>query len=419
MKRRVLTLILTLAAIVPLTGQTYIQLSLNEYLTRVRKSNLVYAAERLNMNIADAEIISASVFNNPYISLGYYTNEFNNMQMGRGAMVEIGKTISPGRREAAINLARGEKELAEALLTDFMRKLRESATLTWLEAVKQRQILEIRKNSYHDQIKMIVSDSIRREGVIEKDLDAMQSRVESGLVYGDIIDMELALKQLHLDITNFIGSNSRDTLFIPETKNIWNSKEFNVSEVIETALLRRADIAAARKEIDISKLAVVSAKRERIPEFDLFLGYGFNSEVKNEMAPAPRHGGIELGVSFPIPLFNRSKGEIQSAEIKRKQAELRYLQAEREVTNEVISAYNEYTSADKKLKFYTAGIVRTAKEVLDKKRDEYHNGDIHLIEVLDAQRSYDEILHLFYSVIYDKSMALVKLETAMGVWNIE
>lgn len=164
---------------------------------------------------------------------------------------------------------------------------------------------------------------------------------------------------------------------------------------------------------------MVSAKRERIPEFDLFLGYGFNSEVKNEMAPAPRHGGIELGVSFPIPLFNRSKGEIQSAEIKRKQAELRYLQAEREVTNEVISAYNEYTSADKKLKFYTAGIVRTAKEVLDKKRDEYHNGDIHLIEVLDAQRSYDEILHLFYSVIYDKSMALVKLETAMGVWNIE
>jgi cobalt-zinc-cadmium efflux system outer membrane protein len=137
------------------------------------------------------------------------------------------------------------------------------------------------------------------------------------------------------------------------------------------------------------------------------------------LAPAPRHGGVELGVSFPIPLFNRAKGEIQSAEVRRKQAELRYLQAEREVTTEVINAFNEYKATDRKLKFFTAGIVKTAKEVLDEKRREYHNGEIHLIEVLDAQRSYDEILHSLYSVIYDKSMALVKLETAMGIWNIE
>ena len=419
MNKRLLTILFAFAIAIPLSGQVYVQLTLNEYLERVRKNNIEYAAERLNMEISDAEIISASVFNNPYISLGYYTNEFNNMQMGQGAMVEIGKTISPGRRAAAINVAKSEKELNEILLTDFMRKLRGNAVLTWLEAVKHRQIIEIRKNSYHDQIKMMVSDSIRREGNIVKDLDAMQSRVESGLLYSDIIDMELLLTQLYQEISIYLGTGGKDTVYIPETKNIWNSKVFNLSEIIQTAIARRADILAAKKEIDVSKLSIVAAKKERIPEFDIFLGYGFNSEVKNELAPAPRHGGVELGVSFPIPLFNRSKGEIQSAEVRRKQAELRYIQAEREVTSEVINAYNEYMATDKKLKFLTAGIVRTAKEVLDEKRKDYNNGDIHLIEVLDAQRSYDEILHSLYSVIYDKSMALVKLETAMGVWNIE
>lgn len=419
MKKSLLTIMFAFVIAIPLSGQVYLQLSLNEYLERVRKNNIEYAAQRLNMEISDAEIISASVFNNPYISLGYYTNEFNNMQMGQGAMVEIGKTISPGRRTSAINVAKSEKELNEVLLTDFMRKLREGAVLTWLEAVKQRQILEIRKNSYHDQVKMMVSDSIRREGNVEKDLDVMQSRVESGLLYSDIIDMELSLTQLHQVISNYLGMGGNDTIYIPEAKNIWNSKEFNLNEIIQTAISRRADILAAQKEIDVSKLYVVAAKKERIPEFDLFLGYGFNSEVKNELAPAPRHGGIELGVSFPIPLFNRAKGEIQSAEVRRKQAELRYRQAEREVTTEVINAFNEYKATDRKLKFFTAGIVKTAKEVLDEKRNDYLKGDIHLIEVLDAQRSYDEILHSLYSVIYDKSMALVKLETAMGVWNIE
>ncbi len=419
MKKRLLVLIFTLSAVVPLTGQTYIKLTLNEYLERVRKNNLEYAAERLNMDIADAEIISASVFQNPYISLGYYTNEFNNMQMGQGAMVEIGKTISPGRRRAAMNIAKSEKELSEIMLTDFMRKLRESAVLTWLEAVKQRQLLDIRKNSYHDQIKMIVSDSINRADSFEKDLDAMQSRVESGILYGEIIDMELTLKQLYLEISNYLGDGGKDTLYTPETRNIWNSKEFSKDEVVQTAIARRADIAVARKEIDVSKYTIAAAKKERIPEFDIFLGYGFNSEVKNELAPAPKHGGIEFGVSFPIPLFNQTKGSIASAETQKRQAELRYLQAEREVTTEAINAYNEYLSADKKLKFFTAGIVRTSKEVLDEKRKEYHNGEIHLIEVLDAQRTYNDILLSFYSVIYDKSMALVKLETAMGIWNIE
>jgi outer membrane protein TolC len=85
----------------------------------------------------------------------------------------------------------------------------------------------------------------------------------------------------------------------------------------------------------------------------------------------------------------------------------------------VVNAYNSFLSADKKLKLFTGGLVRIAKEVLDEKREEYYNGDIHLIEVMDAQRSYDEILLSFYSTIYEKSQALVRLESAIGVWNIE
>jgi len=89
------------------------------------------------------------------------------------------------------------------------------------------------------------------------------------------------------------------------------------------------------------------------------------------------------------------------------------------VKNEVVNAYNSFVSADKKMKLFTGGLIRSAREVLDQKREEYYNGEIHLIEVLDAQRSYDNLLLSFYGAIYDKSQALVRLESAMGVWNIE
>ncbi|MDP3451446.1 MAG: TolC family protein [Bacteroidales bacterium] len=420
MKRKSLLLIVFLTAFTyTASAQMYIQLTLNEYLERVRKGNLEYAAERLSIEFADAEIISASVFNEPSIGLSYYNNELKSMQMGQGGIVEISKTISPGRRSAAIQLARGEKELTTALLTDYFRRLREEATYTWLETVKLRELFEIRRNSYKDQIKIMESDSIRRAHINIRDLDALQNKVETGILFSEIIDLERELYSMYQSITNFCGIGGSDTVYIPERKNIWNNKEFNLNQILESAVENRADIIAALKEIDVSKYAIKAAKKEKIPEFDIFMGYGFNSEVKNELAPAPRHNGIEFGISIPIPLSNRGKGEILSATARRSQAEIRYSQSVMQVKSEVVNAYNSFLSADKKLKLFTGGLVRIAKEVLDEKREEYYNGDIHLIEVMDAQRSYDEILLSFYSTIYEKSQALVRLESAIGVWNIE
>lgn len=418
MKRTSLLTVLLMTVLLPLNGQVYIQLTLEEFLKKVRENNFEYAAERLNISIADAEIISASVFNNPQITFGYYTNELRNMQMGQGGNAEIGQTISPGRRSAAISVAVREKELSEAMLTDFMRNLREQAVVTWLETVKQRELFEIKRNSYRDQIKMMESDSIRRSVDYDRDVDAMQSRVETGIIFGEIIDHELLLHQLYQQLSNYCGTGGIDTIYIPERKNIWNAKEFNLSDIVNKAVETRYDITAAKREIDLSKYQTIAAKKERIPEFDVFLGFGLNSEVRNELAPAPRHSGIEFGVSFPIPLFNKNRGEIISAKTKEMQAELRYNQACVQVRTEVVNAYNEFLAADRKIKYYTGGLVKTAREVLEEKRAEYQNGEIHLIEVLDAQRSYDDILVSFFTSIYDKSIALVKLESAIGIWEI-
>lgn len=419
MKKRSLSLITAVLLGFTLAhSQAYVQLSLNQYLEKVRLGNLEYAAQRLNMEIADAQIISASVFNNPSIGFTYYNDELNSMKMGQGVSGEISQTISPGRRKAAMNLAKSEKEMAQAVLVDYFRMLREEAALTWLEAVKVRQLYQIKKESYIDQIKLLTSDSLMRGTEFLRDLDILQNKVETGILYAQLLEMEHELSELYLLVTNFCGISSTDTVFIPEKKNIWNDKNFVLSDIIEIALNNRADILALKKEIDVSKFAISVAKSERIPEFDISLGYGVNAEAKNEMAPSPRFTGLEVGLSFPIPLFNRNKGEILSAEAQKKQAEYRYVQSEIEVKSDVTSAFKYFVVTDKKLNLFKSGLVKSAKNALTQKREEYLKGDIHLIEVLDAQRSYDDVLSSFYSAIYAKSQALVKLESAIGVWDI-
>ncbi len=419
MKKRLLSLItIILLGLTFAHAQTYVQLSLDQYLEKIRIGNLEYAAERLNIEIAEAQIISASVFNNPSIGFTYYNDELRGMQMGHGVSGEISQTISPGRRRAFVNLAKSEKEVTQAVLVDFFRLLREEATVTWLEAIKVRKLYQIMKESYVDQIKLLTSDSLKRGSEYLRDIDILQNKVETGLLCSQILEMENELNELYVTITNHCGISSADTIIIPERKNIWNDKNFILSEIVETALNNRADLLATKKEIDFSKYAINVAKSQRIPEFDISLGYGINAEARNEMAPSPRFTGFEVGLSFPIPLFNRNKGEILSAEAQKRQAEYRYLKAEMQVKSEVVSAHNYFVVSDKKMNLFRSGLVKNAKDALIQKREEYYKGNIHLIEVLDAQRSYDEVLSSFHSAIYGKSQALVKLESAIGVWNI-
>ena len=403
----------------PVRSQVKVEITLDEFLYKIQNANIEYLAERLNMEIAEASIISASVFNNPSIGLSYYNNELKSMQMGHGAFAELSQTISPGRRSAAIDVAKSEKELAAALLTDYFRKLREEAVNLWLDAVKLRQLIQIKKDSYDDQIKLMESDSLRRGIEFNRDLDILQNRVETGKLFAELADMDKEMFDICIQLTNMSGISVADSMIVPQRRNIFNEKYFDLQELLAKAIANRADILAARKETDVSKYMLKAAKTERIPEFDVFLGYGINAEVRNELAPAPKFNGFEVGISFPIPLFNRNKGEIMSAKSQLKQAEYRYLQAENQVKEEVVTAHKTYMHTSNKLNLFKSGLVKNAKDALEQKKSQYYNREIHLIEVLDAQRSYDEVLASFYSAIYDKSQALVTLESAVGVWNIE
>lgn len=403
---------------VPLQSQVNKSLTLEEYLERVRVGNLEYAAERLEIDIADAQIISASVFENPSIEFSYYSNELRRMEMGEGVEVELSKTFSPGRRRAAINIAKSQKQCTIALLTDFYRELRREAALTWLEGVKLRQLCEIMRDSYKDQHTLIRRDSIARGAQHNLDLDILQNRVEICLFRSDMLDLEQEMRDHQILMTELAGVNSCDTLFLPIRRNIVANHTYPLDHLVAHALNNRADMLAAASEIDLSKLQVKSAKVERIPQFDLFIGYQLNQESRNIEAPHPRHTGIEVGIAFPIPIFDLNRGAIKEAESEEKRAKLRYEMAKSYVRREVTTAYNNYQHRSDKLELFRASLVKNAREALDQKREQYQAGEIHLLEVLDAQRSYDTILSSFFTAIYDRSKALVELQSAVGIWDI-
>ena len=130
-----------------LLAQTPVDLPYTRYMSRVIDDNLGYAAEKLNVPAAQAAVTAARVFNDPNLSVSYYNNENNSLQMGEGVEVELSKTFTFGKRGANIALAKSEQALAEALLADYFRELRADATVAYLEALRQRRLYQVKQRT--------------------------------------------------------------------------------------------------------------------------------------------------------------------------------------------------------------------------------------------------------------------------------
>ena len=123
-------------------------LSFDEYLNRVKSSNVNYLVEKYNVDIATAKIKAAKVFPDPELSVAYTNNQNWNLQMGYGIDAALSYTLElGGKRKARISVAQSEKEMTEALLEDYFRNLRADATIAYLAALKQKELLEIQKSS--------------------------------------------------------------------------------------------------------------------------------------------------------------------------------------------------------------------------------------------------------------------------------
>lgn len=388
------------------------------YIDLVWKQNIGYAAEKLNVSVANAEVKAARVFNDITLGAEYADNDDKNMEMGRSVSIELSKTFSPGKRSANISLAESEKELTDALLDDYFHTLRAEATLAYFEAIMQTELFRVKQQSCENICDLAKGDSVRFQlGKITK-VDAIQSGLEAGMSRNELIQARAELHNTYSSLDLWLGEFSGETLLIPEGTLEMPERIFNTDELLQTALNNRADLAAAMKNIDVARKALTVTKRERNMEFDLALGYNYNTEVRNEIAPAPKFNGVTLGVAIPLKFSNLNKGAVRAAEHRSQQAELNYQQAELEVQASVIQSLRKYKSMLEQVRNFENGLLQDAKTVLDGKIYSYERGETSLLEVLDAQRTHDELQASYIETLYNCVESLVELERNAGIWDI-
>lgn len=391
-------------------------LSLDSCLSAVVSGNIGLATEKLNLSISDAEEIAARVFNDPTIGVEYANNDDHRMQMGQSLSVELGYTFSPGRRGAAIDLARSEKQLARALFDDYMRCLKCEATVAYFEALKEKQLYLLALSFSERMDALARGDSLSLAvGEIRK-VDAMATRIEARKA---LADARAAFARYHdamLNVALLMGDPKLADAFEPVTMSMLATlPDASDQELVEMAIDRRADLRAAMSNVDVASKALTVARRERNVEFDVSLGYNYNTEVRNEIAPAPKFSGMTIGVSIPLKFSNHNRGNVQASQYRVEQARLQYDEACISVESEVRSALLNYRTALELFASLDTATMDEAQLIFDSYLDAYAHGDVSLVDLLQVRNNYEEIQQLHIEAQCEASAALARLLSALGL----
>lgn len=379
-------------------------ISFEEYLNRVGKNNLSYLAGKLNVSIADAEVIAQKIFPDPELVFEAGNETFS---LGLSYTLESGN-----KRGARIKLARSQAELEKLSLEQGFQNLRAEAAELFLEAILQRELLGVQKSSYEYMLQLSRSDSLRYAAGEITENDARQSKLEAVTLLNAVYTQEAVYQSALVMLNKCMGVNT-DTLHIPAGSWDTLSRDFELGDLIKLGLNNRMDLYIAQKGTDITYREYKLTRSERRPDIGLSVSY---EKDWNKFLPSAR--SATAGISIPLSFSNINKGAIKAARFRIVQSEILEKEMELQIQADISQAWFKYEAEKKKVAQYKTGVLGDSQKVLDGMVYKYKRGETNILDVLVAQRTYNEVRQEYLETMKGYVASLVELEKVCGIWDI-
>ena len=318
-----------------------------------------------------------------------------------------------GKRTRRVELAEADERIAEHKRQRVAWGIRQSVKKAYWEVLaavsdvemlaRSRETLQ-RLENYHEV-------QVRQGAMAEVDLIKVQ--VEAGRAALAVSGAEMEVGRGKIALLEAMGIPELNTDFEvrqPEARPVnlsWDAARAT-RQTVETALVHRTEILIGRAHVERARANVALQRSLARPDVTPYLGYKRNNAFHTLIG----------GFSISLPVRDKNTGRIEEAlaEVRRREADLRAVQAR--IGAEVAAALETVRRRQEILRLMETGMLDRARETSRIAQAAYQEGGVELLEVLDAQRAQNEIA-LFYSrSALDYQLSWVDLETASGTSNL-
>ncbi|KGO92047.1 TolC family protein [Flavobacterium subsaxonicum] len=353
------------------------------------KNNFLLLAQQYNINKADAQIIQSEVYPNPEISadmIAYEAQNNNYFPTGKQGNFAAGLEqliLLGGKRRKQIELAKLDKQMAEAELTDLTRNLQQQIWDSFYTLHHQQKVIE-KYNQLLDKLQSLINSyevQVAKNNIALKDLVRLKSVYVK--INNDKSEESAVLIQEQQKLNILLGiTASTNTIYTSADANAYSDKGVLYDDVLNKSLENRPDLNQAKLGIESAKLNVSLQKRMLIPDVTLRAGYNQQGDAFNNQ--------YNVGLAIPLPVFDRNRGNIQAAKINQQQQTQNVSYKELEIRNEVLAAYQNYTRSVDEYKRISQLINQDFDAVYNGITSNFQKGNVSMIEFADFFESYNE-----------------------------
>ena len=400
--------------------ESVIALSHSEFLDKVGTHNLEYAVEKYKLPRAAVALKAARMVADPVLSTQWVDNGDKHEKSGYGFEAALEWEVSlAGKRKARTHLAKREQALAAYEVQAFFEGLRAEATLNYAEAIKNKMIEAIQQQSYETMLQLSKSDSLRYTlGQISR-VESIQSVLEAKSMKHEWQNATTEWRNSLEELKVLLGDSERGAVYVPTGRLNTISRLFEIETLLEEAPYLRADYLAVKQQQLVAAAGVKAAKAARAIDLGLSVGVESDAFFNHVVVPRPTGTLVTFGLAIPLKFSNAKNPEWRLAKLDEEQANMEQQVALQELNKEISQAFRHYSIKLEQKESFETEMLQQAKEVLEGRMYSYKRGSSSLLELLEAQRVYNETQQNYVETLFECTTALVALERAAGIWDVE
>jgi cobalt-zinc-cadmium efflux system outer membrane protein len=321
-----------------------------------------------------------------------------------------------GKRGLRVRAARSAAAAARASRDDALRTLTAQTKQAFVQAVVAKQAVQVAREVADAAARTAELTRARYEAGAISEADVARTEVAK-LEAEQAVDTALQnLRDAKFALAFLLGARGATPELDVEGPELLSAHEppalagASPETLLARAHERRPDLAAAQRQRDRADAALDLARRQRFPDVTLSLGYAQQGTTQSAISPPT----ATVGLSFPLPIFHQQQGEIRHAEADLRTQSVQAARLEAQVAADVQTAFSDYTGAAALARRMESALLERARRARDLVSIQYQKGAASLLDLLDAQRTFNATSAEYLQDLALYWGAVFKLEQAVG-----
>jgi outer membrane protein TolC len=280
--------------------------------------------------------------------------------------------------------------------------------------IAQRHLANARKGAEEARRFVEITEKLEKGGEVAH-ADAIKAQLTLRQREREVQEAELAIEKAKILLAVLMFSDFRmDFTVVDDLTPVAALPQFE--QVRADATASSPDLQAAQQTLRQEEYGVAIARSTFLPTFAFDYFFGINN---NQFATKDAEGLNRLGsaaqATLNIPVFNwwSTRSKIRQADIKRQQAQLDLVLAERELNSGIRSSHLEAQTALDQLDSLKQSLDLSA-ESLRLTNLRYQAGEVTVLEVVDAQATLTQARNAYDDGLARYRLALANLQTLTG-----